>query len=547
MVAGGNPWRPALLVLSSTPVQPNAIDIERAVRNPGQTAYLWRDPTQGMGVSLKPLRHDQPYEGALPGIGPSSLGDPSMLDMHRMRLPYICGEMANGIATVGMVKAMAAEGLLGFFGAAGLPLERIEAAVAELAESCGGQAWGSNLIHSPQDPELEESTVDVYLKHGVQRVSTSAFLALRPSVVRYAYRGIRAHPDGSILRRNHVFAKISRPEVAHQFLSPAPEAMLDALVAGGKLTAEEACLARFLPVAEDITAEADSAGHTDNRPLTTLLPAIQALRDEAVALHRYTRPVRVGAAGGLGTPMAVAAAFSLGAAYVLTGSINQCTRESGQSEAARQMLAQAGTADIAMAPAGDMFEMGVKVQVLKRGTLFAARASKLYEIYKRYHSIEEIPPEMAAVLQREIFRQDMESVWKQTQEYFLLRNPADAHRAEREPRHRMALVFRWYLGQSARWPLQGDPDRRIDYQIWCGPSMGAFNQWVAGSFLEDPARRTVAQIALNLMYGAASVTRAHQLRCCGVKVPARLFQYPPRPLPETSSAASAFVPGGALA
>ena len=31
------------------------------------------------------------------------------------------------------------------------------------------------------------------------------------------------------------------------------------------------------------------------------------------------------------------------------------------------MLAQAEQADVAMAPAADMFEMGVKVQVLKRG------------------------------------------------------------------------------------------------------------------------------------------------------------------------------------
>lgn len=483
----------------------------------------------------------------LPGIDPACLGDPSMLETHRVHLPYICGEMANGIATADMVKAIAAEGMLGFFGAAGLPLERIEAAVADLARSCGEQSWGSNLIHSPQDPALEESTVDLYLKHGVRRVSASAFLGLRPSVVRYAYHGIRADAGDRIVRGNHVFAKISRPEVARQFLSPAPEAMLQTLVSSGKLTPAEASLARFLPVAEDITAEADSAGHTDNQPLTTLLPEILALRDELVARHRYERPVRVGAAGGLGTPTAVAAAFSLGAAYVLTGSINQCTRESGQGESAKRMLAEAGPADVAMAPAGDMFEMGAKVQVLKRGSLFSARASRLHELYKRYNSIEEMPGETAAAVEREIFRQDLASVWRQTREYFLLRRPEEADRAEREPRHRMALVFRWYLGQSGQWPLQSDPDRRVDYQIWCGPAMGAFNRWVAGSFLEDPACRTVGQIALNLMFGAASVTRAHQLRSCGLQVPQHLFHYPPRPLPEKASTGSAPVPAGAHA
>jgi PfaD family protein len=466
----------------------------------------------------------------LPGVTPGGLGDPSMAEVHHARYPYICGEMANGIATVEMVSAIAAEGMLGFFGAAGLPPARIEAAVVQLGRICGDSGWGSNLIHSPQDLELEESAVDLYLRHGVRRVSASAFMAVRPSVVRYAYNGVRLEPGGGIVRPNHVFAKISRPEVARQFLSPAPEAMLQALVLAGKLTPAEAFLARSLPVAEDITAEADSAGHTDNRPLTVLLPAIMALRDELAARFEYRRPIRIGAAGGLGTPQAVAAAFALGAAYVLTGSINQCTIESGQSQAAKSMLANAGIADVMMAPAGDMFELGVKVQVLKRGSLFPVRAAKLYELYKRYHSLEEMPADAIAALERDVFRQDLESVWRQTREYFLRRKPEEAYRGEREPRHRMALVFRWYLGQSSRWPLEANAERRIDYQIWCGPSMGAFNQWVAGSFLEEGARRTVGEIALNLMFGAAAVTRAHQLRSCGVTVPPALFHYSPRRL-----------------
>ena len=37
-----------------------------------------------------------------------------------------------------------------------------------------------------------------------------------------------------------------------------------------------------------------------------------------------------------------------------------------------------------MAPAADMFEMGVKLQVLKRGTMFPMRAQKLYELYRAH-------------------------------------------------------------------------------------------------------------------------------------------------------------------
>ena len=102
-------------------------------------------------------------------------------------------------------------------------------------------------------------------------------------------------------------------------------------------------------------------------------------------------PPRVGAAGGISTPWSAAAAFAMGASYVVVGSVNQSCVESGTSDAVRKMLAQAQQADIAMAPAADMFEMGVKVQVLKRGTMFAMRAAKLLEFYRAHDAIDRIP------------------------------------------------------------------------------------------------------------------------------------------------------------
>jgi hypothetical protein len=68
----------------------------------------------------------------------------------------------------------------------------------------------------------------------------------------------------------------------------------------------------------------------------------------------------------------------------------------------------------------------------------------------------------------------------------------------------------------------------MDYQIWCGPAMGAFNRWVRGSFLAQLEHRTVVQVALNLLEGAAAFTRAQQLRSIGLPVPDTAFQYSPR-------------------
>ena len=83
----------------------------------------------------------------------------------------------------------------------------------------------------------------------------------------------------------------------------------------------------------------------------------------------------------------------------------------------------------------------------------------------------------------------------------------------------MALVFRWYLGQSSRWANSGELTRKIDYQVWCGPAMGAFNEWVKGSFLDRPENRRVVTVAMNILYGAAVLLRAAVLRCQGVRLP----------------------------
>ena len=312
------------------------------------------------------------------------------------------------------------------------------------------------------------------------------------------------------------------------FMSPAPAELLAVLVARGQLTEAEARLANRVPVAEDVTVEADSGGHTDNRPLGAVLPAILAMRDAVAARYGYPRPIRVGAAGGIGSPQGVAGAFALGAAYVLTGSVNQLAVESGVSDDARAMLAQADLADVTMAPAADMFEQGVKVQVLRRGTMFAARATRLYETYRSYPSLDNIPADVLARLEKEVLHASFDQIWSQTQSFWADRDPEELARADSDPAHRMALMFRWYLGKSSRWAIEGQASRRTDYQLWAGPAVGAFNRWTSGSLLAEPGERTVTQIALNLMEGAAVVTRAHQARTYGVPVPAEAFTFSPR-------------------
>ena len=223
-----------------------------------------------------------------------------------------------------------------------------------------------------------------------------------------------------------------------------------------------------------------------------------------------------------------AVAFSV--AFVLTGSVNQGAVESGLSDEGKRLLAQAELADVVMAPAADMFEMGVEVQVLRRGTMFGVRAKKLYELYRAHASLEAIPAEERARVERELLRESFEEAWASTRAYWAARDPAEVTHAEADAKHRMALVFRSYLGQSSRWAIAGQADRRADYQIWCGPAMGAFNAWTRGTFLERPDERRVVQVAYNLLDGATAITRAHQLRAAGAPVPAAAFDPRPRNL-----------------
>ena len=460
-----------------------------------------------------------PLMGFAPPCLPENLGDPDFCREFGIRYPYIGGSMAKGISSAGMVEELGRAGMLCFFGAAGIPLADVESAADRLASSMGSIPFGFNLIHSPHEPELEKRLAALYIAKGARIVEASAFLELTLPLVRYRLHGIHRRPDGTVVAPNTIFAKVSREELAGKFMSPPPEPLIRELVNGGELTEEQAGLASRIPMARFVTAEADSAGHTDNRPAIALFPTIRSIAARMALKYGYGNRIYTGLAGGISTPAAAAAAFSMGAAYIMTGSVNQACLESGTSEEVRAMLAEARQADVTMAPAADMFEMGVNVQVLKRGTMFPMRAAKLFELYRTYDSLAQIPDPERDRLEKNLFRAPLDEIWQETRSYFLNRDPKEAERGDRDQKHRMALVFRWYLGQAAHWARDGESSRRIDYQVWCGPAMGAFNEWAAGSPLQQPDRRTVVTVAMNILFGAAVLTRANFLRCQGTPLP----------------------------
>lgn len=450
------------------------------------------------------------------------LGDPSFRADYQLKYAYKTGAMANGIASADLVIAIGKANLLASYGAAGQVPEKIIESIHEIQANLPHQTYAVNLIHSPSEQALEAAAVDLFLKNSVTVVEASAFLALTENIVYYRVAGLSRDADNKIVIGNKVIAKISRKEVAIPFMKAPPAAFVESLLKKGKITPEQADLAQYVPMADDITVEADSGGHTDNRPLVALLPIIIQLRDEMQQQNNFTTAIRVGAAGGISTPASALAAFMMGAAYVVTGSVNQACVEAGTSEHVRKLLQVVESTDVMGAPASDMFEMGVDLQVLKRGTLFGPRAKKLYKYYQTYQSIDEIPSAERQDLEQKVFRKPLEEIWQSCIDFFQQRDPEQIERAKGNPHRKMALIFRWYLGLSSNWANAGTPDRVLDYQIWCGPSMGAFNDWVKGSHLEHYTNRKVADVAVQIMEGAAYLYRIQSLKMQGVDFPKEL-------------------------
>lgn len=439
-------------------------------------------------------------------ISAESLGDARFKADYGLRYAYLAGAMYKGISSKELVVAMGRNGMLGYLGTGGMAFETIEESIRYIQEHLPGrQAYGMNLLCNLDRPEMEEYTVDLFLKHGIRFAEAAAFMRITPSLVRYRLHGIALDAQGEVEAPQRILAKVSRPEVAAAFMQPPPADIVRGLLDAGRITAQQAELAARIPMAEDICVESDSGGHTDQGVAFALLPAMFALRDASMDAYGYRKRIRVGAAGGIGTPHAVAAAFVMGADFVMTGSINQCTREAGTSAEVKDILQQINVQDTTYAPAGDMFELGAKVQVVRRGLFFPARANKLYDLYQRFASIEEIDEPTRQQIQDKFFQRSFDDVWNETRAYYAKALPNKLHDIERNPKHKMALIFKWYFVHTTRLAMNGSANNKVDYQIHCGPALGAFNQWVKNTPLESWRNRHVADLGKRLMTGAAEL------------------------------------------
>ncbi|MFC3051557.1 ACP S-malonyltransferase [Kordiimonas pumila] len=438
-----------------------------------------------------------------PATKPSvRLGSQEFCNKFGLKYPYVSGAMYRGIASADMVIKMANAGMLGFLGAGGMPIKDVEENLAKIQASVAvGQPYGVNFISHFNRPHAEEALTDVLLKYAVPVIEASAFMEVSPALVRYRAKGLSRTGD-NIHVKNRIIAKVSRPDIAANFLSPPPDKMLDKMVSERALTAEEASMLRLVPMADAVTVESDSGGHTDQGNPFNLIPAVLSVRKKAQERFPGFGPIFVGAGGGIGTPEAAAAVFMLGADYIVSGSINQCTVEAGTSDAVKDLLAAANVYDTGYAPSGAMFELGSKIQVLKKGLFFPSRAEKLVSLYNQSGSIDEIDTKLAQQIQERYFKRSFNEVLSEIRE----RSSADDWRkVETNPRYKMSQIIRCYYSDTTMWALSGNMDHKVDFQIHCGPAMGAVNQWLKDTELEDWRKRSVDALGKKLLSETAEL------------------------------------------
>ncbi|UUU28508.1 ACP S-malonyltransferase [Streptomyces sp. CA-210063] len=423
----------------------------------------------------------------------AELGSAAFRRDHGVRHAYVAGGMHHGVSSVELVARLARSGLLGCFGAAGLPLADVAGAIRGIRAAAGAAApFGVNITYDPFNPRAEADLVDLLVRENVSLVEAATYVEVTPALVRHRLTGARILADGTVHAPRKLLAKVTRLDTARLFFAPPPRSLVERLVDDGLLTAEEAAAGERIALADDICAIGDGADYTDQGALPALLPSVRRLRAQ---LGGVAVGVRVGGGGGIGSPESAAAAFVLGADFVLTGSINLCTAESGLSEAAKDLLPNLDVHDTAYAPYGALFELGGRARVLRKGVLFHVRAGKLYDLWRTYDSWDAVPGQIRSRVERDYFGEGFQELASRVV-------PADE---PADPKRRMALVFRWYCAQAQRWAIEGTPERVADYQVACGPALGACNHWLRGTPYEAWRDRHADELADRLITEAAEI------------------------------------------
>ena len=157
-------------------IQRSTSEILAALRELSSACYLL-DNDDGIQAALggsfstgDEIKEGNPVVASLRPVSPDDFGDPSFLDAHHIKSAYMAGSMANAISGIELVTTLGKAGYLASYGAGGVSPSRLFDAIKTIQAQLPDGPYAFNLIHSPQEPVLEQKAVDLYLNNEVKTI-----------------------------------------------------------------------------------------------------------------------------------------------------------------------------------------------------------------------------------------------------------------------------------------------------------------------------------------------------------------------------------------
>lgn len=447
---------------------------------------------------------NQPYiarngSTAHPKQAGEQLGAQTFRTAYNSRYACLIGGLHNGVTSADMIVKLRNEGLMGYLGTGGLTLPQIEQDIRLIQASVKPDAkFGVGWRDAFNDATYDHAMANALSRANIRFVEASGFVNMTAGLVSYRLQGLQRNERGEIFSNHRVLGRCARAEVATAFFSPPPQRLVDRLLAEGRISPEQARWSQQISMADDVCIDSTAGSYYEPTSLPILLTGMIRLKQEIAQRHPAASNIHIGVSGGLGTPEAVGVAFMLGADFVATDVINQCSQEAATSADVKQLLQSCGLHDTTYASTEYGFEAGLKRSVLKRSTFFPVRANKLYSLYRQLGSLQDLAPKLRHRIEDKYFGRSFDTI-----EAEIIATSGEREWRQKSPHSQMSRVFRWYLDSAPRWAIEGDADHKVNYHIDCAPEMGACNQWLLHSSLEDWQQRSVSSVTEKLMEEAA--------------------------------------------
>jgi trans-AT polyketide synthase/acyltransferase/oxidoreductase domain-containing protein len=332
------------------------------------------------------------------------------------------------------------------------------------------------------DPARAREIASLAAGAGVGHAVTDGWAGVSPRLVLWRFARGRT---GAGPRR--LLVRVTGSDQAEAFLRPAPAGVVAPLVRSGQLDPAEADEASRLPVATEICVQPEPGGGTT---ASLLMSVLRATRDMSRSGEGREEPVPVGV-GGIGTAEEIASAVLLGAGFLLTGAINECTPQARTSDAVKDLLATVTMADTVLAPSAELFRLGGREHMVRKATLFPARAGRLYGLYLARGSLADLSPATRQLLESDYFGEPLDQVTRSI--------PGQ----EAEPR--LADLLARYFDLGTRAALAGRMREQLNWHVPCGPELGAFNLAAGRLGLADWHARDVDVVAERLTAAGAAL------------------------------------------